>query len=285
MSHQGAGFGVDALGPAREGGAMSISIAFVARTGVVLGTDSRVTTRFPEGQTREDAYPKLVQFGRMPVGLAMVGAGSYGGRDFRSLVAEAYRHWIDDEAREETVEGVAQVFARVGGDLARQSGSSTRMDVLVGGYTPGEAFGELWEVILPSGEVKALAQAAHQTFIWRGQTDAVMTLWWGADLHALGHALEGAGLERDAARKVEAAVKKRVAWGPQRTNWGMPLSSAVDLVRFQLEVQITAERFLPGRGRCGPPTQIVAINDSGLTWVDRPFGEFSDVVGESWAGP
>ena len=38
---------------------MSVSIGFVAKTGIVLGTDSRVTTRTGEGETREDAYPKL----------------------------------------------------------------------------------------------------------------------------------------------------------------------------------------------------------------------------------
>ncbi len=259
---------------------MSTAICFVARTGIVLGTDSRVTTRFPEGATREDAYPKLVQYGDLPIALAMVGAGAYAGRDFRALVAEAWHEAHADSDPPRTVEGVAEAFAAVAGKVARDSGAGEdrRMEVLVAGFSPGAAFGELWEVILPAGTVTLQARDT-QTFTWRGASDAIKTLWWGADLHALGHSLREAGVKGDQAREVIAGVKKRAAWGPERTNWGMPLSSAVELVRFQLEVQIQSERFMPGRGRCGAPTQILAINSGGLRWIDRPFPELLSVAG------
>ena len=142
----------------------------------------------------------------------------------------------------------------------------------------GAAFGELWEVSHPSGTVTLQARDT-QTFVWRGSTDAVKTLWWGADLHALKHALAEHGVEGDAATGIVAEVKRRSAWGPARTNWGMPLSSAVELVRFQLGLQITAERFLPGRGSCGFPTQLLAINNAGLRWIDRPFPDFLSAAG------
>ncbi len=250
---------------------MSIAICFVARTGIVMGTDSRVTTTGPEGETREDAYPKLVQFGTLPVGMAMVGAGSYGGRDFRSLVAEAWRTCCDGRPDRLGVEEVARRFAEFAGPIARDSGQTTTMNVLVGGFSPGEAFGELWEVQLPSGEVKLQASLQSQALVWRGRADAIKTLWWGANLDALHKVLEEHGMAHKDAKAVMDDVKRAAAWGPQRINWGMPLSSAVDLVRFQLDVQIQAERFLPGRGACGAPTQLLAINDSGLHWIDRPF--------------
>ena len=257
---------------------MSIAICFVARTGIVLGTDSRVTTTFREGKTREDAYPKLVQFGDLPIAMAMVGAGSYAGRDFRALIAETGHAAAARPDPPTTVEEVARFFAGVAGDIARQAGATETMDVLVAGFSPGAAFGELWEVILPGGDVKLQARDT-QTFVWRGQTDAVKTLWWGADLHALRHALDANGVDTKTREKVLADLKRRVAWGPDRTNWGMPLSSAVELVRFQLNVQIQTERFLPGRGTCGAPTQIVAINNAGLRWIDRPFPDFLSVAG------
>ena len=257
---------------------MSISICFVARTGIVLGTDSRVTTTFGEGATTEDAYPKLVQYGDLPVALAMVGAGFYGGRDFRALIAETWQQWCSGTAPARTVEAVAQAFADVAGRIARDAGAREQMDVLVAGFSPGAAFGELWEVILPEGRVMLQAKDT-QTIAWRGSTDAVKTLWWGADLHALHHALTEADVDGDTRQRVVDALKKRSAWGPERTNWGMPLSSAAELVRFQLEVQIQAERFLPGRGRCGAPKQIVAINNAGLRWIDRPFPDFLSVAG------
>lgn len=259
---------------------MSIAICFVARTGIVLGTDSRVTTRFPEGATREDAYPKLVQYGDLPIAMAMVGAGAYAGRDFRALVAETWHAAANSAEAPTSVEGVANLFAEVAGEIARASGAGDdrRMNVIVAGFSPGAAFGELWEVQLPAGKV-ALQARDTQTFVWRGSTDAVKTLWWGADLHALGHAMVEAGVEPEQRRKVVAAVKKRSAWGPERTNWGMPLSSAVELVRFQLDVQIQAERWLPGRGTCGAPTQILAINSGGLHWIDQPFPELLSVAG------
>jgi len=261
---------------------MSVMICFVARTGIVLGTDSRVTTRFADGETREDAYPKLVQFGSLPVALAMVGVGAYGGLDFRALVAETHRGFCrakasGDSAPTDDVESVARAFAATAGAIARDAGASAEMNVLVAGYSPGGAFGELWEVHLPAGHVTSQTRASP-TFVWRGQTEAVKTLWWGANLGALHAALDESGVAPDVAQNVVDAVKRRVAWGPERTNWGMPLSSAVDLVRFQLDLQITYERFTPGRGTCGPPTQIVAINDAGLRWIDNPFEAFSQVA-------
>ena len=258
---------------------MSIAICFVARTGIVMGTDSRVTTSSPEGETREDAYPKLVQFGNLPIGMAMVGAGSYDGRDFRSLVAETWRTCCGGEPEGLGVEDVARRFADFAGPIARESGQTTSMNVLVAGFSPGEAFGELWEVTLPEGKVKRQAGPRSRTFVWRGRADAVMTLWWGANLDALNTALESHGLAHKESQAVIGDVKKAAAWGPERINWGMPLSSAVDLVRFQLEVQIQSERFLPGRGGCGAPTQLLAINDAGLHWVDRPFDPIAQVGG------
>lgn len=263
---------------------MSVMICFVARTGIVLGTDSRVTTRFAEGATREDAYPKLVQFGSLPVALGMVGVGAYGGFDFRALVAETHRRYCrlksdaaPGDASADGVEAIAHAFADTAGQLARDAGATADMDVLVAGYSPGGAFGELWEVHLPAGRVTSQTRASP-TFVWRGQTDAVKTLWWGANLGALHASLAEAGVGPDAAQAVVDGVKRRAAWGPERTNWGMPLSSAVDLVRLQLDLQIAYERFTPGRGTCGPPTQIVAINDAGLRWVDNPFEAFSQVA-------
>ena len=91
--------------------------------------------------------------------------------------------------------------------------------------------------------------------------------------------LEDHGLSHDGATAVMNDVKKAAAWGLERINWGMPLSSAVDLIRFQLDVQIQAERFLPGRAACGAPTQLLAINDAGLHWVYQPFRSIAQVGG------
>jgi len=262
---------------------VSIAICFLARTGLVMGTDSRVTTTGPEGKTREDAYPKLVQYGRLPVGMAMVGAGSYGGRDFRSLVAETHRAACPDGKTFGNVESVARAFADIAGGIARESGArgpdgkTVPMTVLVGGFSPGEAFGELWEVTLPQGDVQRQAAPRSQTFVWRGRADAIKTLWWGANLGVLNRVLREHEVPDEEARAIVADVKKGASWGPERIAWGMPLSSAVDLVRFQLEVQIQAERFLPGRSACGAPVQLLAINDTGLHWVEQPFPAFSAI--------
>lgn len=256
---------------------MSIAICFVARTGIVLGTDSRVTSKGPEGATREDAYPKLVQFGSLPVGMAMVGAGAYGGRDFRSLVGEAYRAACPEGPRPLAVEAVAQRFAETAGEIARETGAKREMKVMVAGFSPGQAFGELHEVTLPAGKVTQLAAPESQTFAWRGRAQAIKTLWWGANLSVLHRVLEDNGLSHEQASRIMGEVKRASAWGPERINWGMPLHSAVDLVRFQLEVEIQAERFLPGRSSCGFPVQLLAINDAGLKWIDDPFGDFARV--------
>ncbi len=256
---------------------VSIAIAFVARTGIVMGTDSRVTATRREGKTREDAYPKLVPFGELPVALSMVGAGFYGGRDFRALVAETHRAWCDAGREDLSVEGIARIFASTAGEVARKSRAKTGMHVLVGGFSPRQVFGELWEVDLPAGTVTQRARPGAQTFVWRGQTDAVKTLWWGFHTEAMTKAMRDNEIEDETIDAVLKSAKKSAAWGPERINWGMPLSSAVDLVRFQLHVQIQYSRFMPGRGSCGEPSQIVAINDTGLKWMDNPFAPFNSV--------
>ena len=256
---------------------MSIAIAFVARTGIVMGTDSRVTATRREGRTREDAYPKLVPFGELPIALTMVGAGFYGGRDFRALVAEAYRAWCDAGREDYSVEAIAHIFAETAGEIARKARAKTGMQVLVGGFSQRQVFGELWEVVLPAGKVTQRARPGAQTFVWRGQTDAVKTLWWGFHTEAMTAAMSEHGVAPATVDDVLKSAKKAAAWGPERINWGMPLSSAVDLVRFQLHVQIQYSRFMPGRGSCGDPTQIVAINDTGLKWMDNPLPDFNSV--------
>ncbi len=253
---------------------MSIAICFLARTGLVLGTDSRVTTKFRDGVTTEDSYPKLVQFGDLPVALAMVGAGSYGGYDFHSLVAEAHRAWRSRSGPAE-VEAVVEAFAERAGEIARASGRTTEMSVWVGGFDPGAAFGQLWSVVLPAGTVERIRAPGQRSIRWNGSADAVNTLWWGANVPQLHQALHDEEVDHGAAHRVVDRVKAACAWGPDRLNWGMPLMSAVDLVRFLLEVQITHERFMPGRGRCGGPTQIVAMNTMGLHWVETPSATFA----------
>ena len=65
--------------------------------------------------------------------------------------------------------------------------------------------------------------------------------------------------------------RKHHAWGPERLAWAMPLKSAVDMVEFLLTTQINYERFMPGRGKCGMPLQVVAITPEGLRWIKNPF--------------
>lgn len=316
---------------------MSIAISFLARTGIVLGTDSRVTINHSEGTMFHDSYPKLAQFGDLPIALSMVGVGSYAGRDFRSLVRETHHRWASDGADDKSVKGVADLFSSVVGDLAQAEHAKCThdvddpahvgiMNVVIGGFSPGAVFGEMYELQFPSGKFVNEWGPGQNTMTWRGVADAVTTLWWGVEEGALhsacrdvakteideakaaasepvldGEELAGSNADPapsadaeagapppdDAAQKAEeeavetraralrekisTGIRSKAAWGPERLTWSMPLSTAVDLVRFQLEVQIETERFLPGRARCGYPTQLLAISDSGLYWVEKPF--------------
>lgn len=250
---------------------MSVAVYFLARTGFILGTDSRVTFNMQEGTTQEDAYPKLVGFDDLPVALAMVGTGAYGGRDFRSLVTETIGYHKKIEKKNNTVEEVAKTFAEVATQIAKSSGNKNNMEVLIGGFSPGNFFGEIWRVLLPSGNFECYRKPGEHLIGWTGCTEAIGIQWWGVSLYRLGQIFKESGINQETADEIIEKYKKACAWGPERFNWGMPLRSAVDLVRHLLTLQINYERFMPGRGRCGMPLQVVAITPEGLTWVDNPF--------------
>jgi hypothetical protein len=248
---------------------VSVVVCFLARTGLAIGTDSRVTSRFGKhGETQEDAYPKLVTFGQLPIACAMVGAGSFQGRDFRSLVREAANQYDGTGS----VRSVAERFAEVAGAVARKGRRKGReMEVWIGGFSPDEHFGELFGVQLPSGKVECLRRPGEQTFRWMGANEAINTLFWGADRAVLKSILDQHDIDAAAAEKIVDDLRAKAAWGPDRMNWGMPLSSAVEFVQFLLDVQIQYERFQPGRARCGYPQQVVAVSPEGTQWIENPF--------------
>lgn len=290
---------------------MTIRICFRNKTNIVLGTDSRVTILHPKGQIPHDGYRKLVQFGDLPIGLAMAGNGAYGDHELESIAAETFEHWAADDGDDRSVENIARWFGKVGGEIARalhpncnhtpDDREHVGMRVVVAGFSSGETFGEMYEVHLPSGEFINEERIANSPITWEGVTDAVSTLWNGYNPSALWVAcvgvakqsaehiakefgkeemLEDKSIEEQARGlngDLQKIVRAQAGWenlaagekAPHIT--GLPTSSAVDLVRFLLDVQIQTDRFLPGRGMCGYPIQLATVSRQGFRWIENPF--------------
>lgn len=248
---------------------MTVAVFFVSSSGIAMGTDSRVTSFFKEGKSYEDSYKKLVKFGEFPIAMAMVGAGHYAYRTFDSLVAEAVEHYNDSELPG-SVESVANTFIEIATPVAKDSGNNMQMTVLIGGFSPKENFGEMWEATLPSGKLKCQRKPGERTIGWRGCCNAINTLWYGYDGKKLRQSFKDFGIDATTANEVIKDYQKKVAWGPERLDYAKPLGGSADLVKFLLSVQINYERFMPGKGLCNYPIQLVTISRSeGVKWLEK----------------
>lgn len=252
---------------------MTTVVAFKVPDGIVLGADSAMTVRRSNsGENRYDSYHKLSTICDLPIATAMWGRGSLGQRSVPSLVDEfsvaAKETWSRGDWTVQTVAEALYGFLMEKFAELPAASETTKLNMLIAGFSPGSYHGQIWRLSIPDGEPKLHADEKRLNISWFGVTEGIQTLWWG---HSPGlmAALQDEGLDREAAQRVIAKVRKRSAWGPDRLDFGMPIQNAIDLVDFLTGVEIARERYSPGLARSAPPVDLLVVRAGGPLWVRR----------------
>jgi len=249
---------------------------------------------------------KLTEIGDRQIAVMTHGLGAIASRTILSLVREfEFAEYAKDPApirtwsvQEFCAELMAFVKQRYDGAFPPpgQNADDHRhsLGIVVGGYSPGAFFPEVFELTLPDGKVVQrleMAGANQQGFwfvdFW-GVRTALNRLLFGYDLSSLMSKYGFLCFARDERNKGNpnfAGAPDPPAVSPQdalfeigpmetidhRLN-GMPLQEAVEFADYLGMVAIGYDRFTEGPPSVGGELDVLAIQPEGLSWYKRkPF--------------
>ena len=262
---------------------MTIVASVKTRDCLVLGTDSVSTLMGtgPQGQiTVFKSYPytqKLFQLQDYSIGVATWGAGAIGGRSIAGLVAD---FGASMQVRPQTIQDAATqlnqfISPQYGAQFATlPAAQQQNLGFWVAGYSTGQAFSELWEVIYP-GPLGAGAQIRQvvppTTFgvAWNGVQIPFFRLQRGIDPR-LESQLVQLGVS---AQVIQQAKQATQGLEMQVIYDSMPVQQAIEFCRYVLNTTIGYNRFEIGSPLTGEPVQLALITQRNpFRWVEElPF--------------
>lgn len=264
---------------------MTISIALKVGDGIVLGADSAtlVATVRGDANTYFNAEKLFNLVKGLPLGFVTAGLGGVAGRSITSH-AKDLRARLNDPAMSEwwldpksyTVELAAQrvrmffydeLYEPAFRNWPEDREEPPTLAFLVGGYSSGEAQGEIWEVRI-SRTGASVACAVERTnagdVVWIGQAEALNRLIRGYSIEVFEGLVE-AGVEDRAAADFLLGLSVESLVHP-----AMPIQDAIEFVHYLVDVTAGFVRFVPGHATVHPPIDSAAITKhEGFRWVKR----------------
>jgi hypothetical protein len=212
----------------------------------------------------------------MTCGLGNMGPASIGNlaKDFRRMISSGHDlEKIDPE--DYTVEEVAEK-ARAFFD-ARYKGINPpppqpqSFEFWVGGYGSNSDNAELWKISIINGSDAQLELVANEVtdghVAWGGQPQAINRLLLGFDT-GLAPALVDAGLDQHVTDELLAQVGQRLQ--TPLVHEAMPVSDAINLADFLVDLTKRYFAFLPGADIVGGATDIATVTKhEGFKWIKR----------------
>jgi hypothetical protein len=253
---------------------VTLLVGVTTSDGIVLAADSRSVYTNPEGVTRvrSDLTRKVVKCERFGIGAS--GWASLSGRSVASHLDEfgqtavgiATPELMCAELTNFTVTRI-QAHVDAGFDPTPEEGSSV-MQFIVAGYH--EDIGEVWKLLLPSGERWQLNTTQSGGAIWHGDWEITDRIFMGV-CPTIGDAAEKDERLKAAYEALEPAISDaELVFAPQLWTLHEALDFATVLIRTTADVQ----RFTNGtKGRPGKfPSvggliEIALIDPSGCRWV------------------
>jgi hypothetical protein len=251
---------------------MTIVASVKVRDGLTLATDSmsHITATSPEGQPQFVTYyenaRKLFQVAELPVGVMTYGLGNLGQRSIEGIMLDFNKTGPGAEvslvARQlfDFVKGrYDELFAEVPVD------HQPALGFFVAGYSPGEAFPEEHEFLLPRDD-EATPVRDQELFGagWRGVDGPFVRLLKGAD-PLIGYRLAEKGANEDQLNELLGDLEMPVIFD------GMPVQDAINFAVYILKTTIGYTEFSVGVPPCGGPLQIATIlPDDGFRWIAKP---------------
>lgn len=264
---------------------MTIAIALKVTDGVVLGTDSAASL-LGDGDRYYNIFhnaEKTFHLARgLPVGVMTYGLGSLAGLSIGSLVrslrsrlegaSPAHGDWVLQPASY-TLSQVAASVTRFFYDELYQpthAGSRTSrlpaLGFMIAGFSAQADHPEVWTVEIRDGEcagpVLVLGPADAGRLAWRGESEALDRLLYGANAAARVRMMVRGLTEESAAALLEDEENLATP--------AMPMQDAIDLVRYLADVTTGFARFRMGPPTVAGPIDIAAITrHQGFRWIAR----------------
>jgi hypothetical protein len=251
---------------------MTIVTSVKVRDGLVLGTDSMTQIvgtvgnqtvfikAYRNAHKLFDLSPALA--GAMTYGLGNVGQHSIEGlvREFRPEIAPG---WTIEQITQHLFEFVEPRWREAAGPTPDPEVHA--LGFCVAGYSPGGAFAEVCEFVLPRDTGPTVASGPDDFgVLWRGVDTPLLRLIKGWDPRLLA-AMQEAGLSD---QQIESMIGP-IEWFLSQP--GMPLQDAVNLVDYLLSTTMGLSTFVEPNPTCGGPLQVATVlPDRGFTWMSQP---------------
>ncbi len=301
---------------------MTINIAIAVSEGLVMAADSLSQMSHPDGRavsTLHQSVEKITEIGGRSIALMINGLGEIRKRTIISLVREfefeqygvrgaPIRNWTVETLASNLASFIGRGYREaypVPSADARATESRPDLGIIVGGYSPGKFFPEVFEISFPAGiwtrRFPEAAEPLHggEFIEYWGQKSALDRILYGYDRATISGAQDLAGMVEQLRHGPVEGVNMRFEQLPEeyrslpppsaenlvaalmglgrvirmqnRLN-GMPLQEAVEFVEYLGNVAIGYDRFKTGLPAVGGELDIVAIQPEGLHWYKRkPF--------------
>jgi len=255
---------------------MTIVIALQASEGLVLGSDSAVSLKHPEGGILNifEYAEKLSPIKDYPIGTLTWGIGSIGDRPIKSLVSE-FSDGLESFLRvttsyatpKYTVREIAERLHTFMKGKYAQAGEQSVLGMYIGGYSEGSFFPEGYEFEIPrSEEVTRLFPdrdgKPNFGFVWRGTPGPITRLIKGYDIRTP-KIFKGDAPLTEEEKKALDGLSYSIPIG------SMPLQDGIDLVKFLVSTAIGISRFGIGAPVCGGEIDIAVVTRDGFRWVKK----------------
>jgi len=287
---------------------MTINIAVAVAEGLVMAADSMTAVNLPNGSVLKN-YPtgeKLTELADLPIAAMVWGRGAIENRSIISLIREFEFDSLRSgkktaPSKVPDVAGALADFIAKKYDVANwgtqpqpQPGQPPQpwppsLGVVVGGYSPGEFFPQVYEILFPGKQVNCKHPLKDKppgspSVTWWGAAMPLNRLVLGFDLNELTQAYEQVKNPAYQARlKAAGQPIPTVPSAPPNTCLPplaslvgmkvvldyMPLQEAIEFAEYLGEVTIGFSRFTWGVQIVGGRLDILAIQPEGLSWYKR----------------
>jgi hypothetical protein len=254
---------------------VSLAIAFKGPEGIVLAADSRVTLagQMPDGEvftSHFDNATKLLSVqGQKYVGIVTYGAGGIGltePRTAHGFIPEFEAELAAKHQARAKVEDVAQALGEFFAEQWKHGGMAPAgtpgqqpMVFLVAGYDDGEAYGRVYEVIVPDAPapIEKNPNPGEFGLTFGGQHELVSRIMAGVDPQAVELAKDALELTDE---QGDTLLQR---WAPElaiRIPYQfLPLQDCVDLATFLVYMTSTVQSWTVGIRGVGGAVDVATI--------------------------
>jgi len=262
---------------------MSLGVGIKGPEGIVLAADSRVTLEAtrqggPVIPINYDNATKLLSFSEPHnyVGVVTYGAAVIGQRTAHSFVPEFEQKILASKKRL-TVESYARELSKFFMERWVEAGlkvppdyQGPPMTFIVGGYSPGKAYGKILLLNIPNAPKPTERNKGENNFgmTWGGQLEVASRLIHGMDPAVPEIIKNVIGLDAKQEKVLSEQLKQKLEFP---IPYGvLPLQDCVDLAVFLIKTTMTLQRLAIGvRGVGGPIDVSIITRTRGLESIQQ----------------